>query len=280
MLVPSGRRASSRCIPGHRTRGSPGQERQYRSSNLLDGADIVTDQDKYGKAEKNDNGRLTSEDRERHRHIDSPGEVRQDEAQPRREVVCERQVLSARQGECRYVGGHDERVEDDRRYGCQPELTGSAQTSCEKGGQRGHTGTDNDVDEAKRGKQVGDKATDDDADDCLVEQKWQQDQSFPQPELHGSVADGTEGWHHCEDDIHRGNKGGASDLHRAVAVHSGDLRSLGRVVAVVSAMSLFSSLVFSRLLCSSIIPRNLFRSAMSPANANPVASSRPMKKET
>src|SRR5450756_323923 len=61
MLAPSGRRASSRCIPGHRTQGSPGQERQYRSSNLPHGADIVTDQDKYGKAEKNDNGRLTSE---------------------------------------------------------------------------------------------------------------------------------------------------------------------------------------------------------------------------
>src|SRR5450756_2591090 len=112
MLAPSGRRASSRCIPGHRTQGSPGHERRYMSPILPDLADIMTEQDKYGKAEKNDNGRLTSEDRERHRQIDSPGEVRQDEAQPRREVVCERQVLSARQGECRYVGGHDERVED------------------------------------------------------------------------------------------------------------------------------------------------------------------------
>src|SRR5450756_634376 len=94
MLVPSGRRASSRCIPGHRTRGSPGQERQYRSSNLLDGADIVTDQDKYGKAEKNDNGRLTSQDREGHRHVDSPGEMCQDEAQTV-DKLCARGRLSA-----------------------------------------------------------------------------------------------------------------------------------------------------------------------------------------
>src|SRR5664279_238394 len=117
-------RASSRCTRGHRRQGSPGQERQYTSLNLLGGTDSPANQRKQRYAEQDDDGRLTSQDRERHRHVDSPREVRQDEAQSRREAVSERQVLSARQGKCRYIGGHDERVEDDRRYGRRPELSG------------------------------------------------------------------------------------------------------------------------------------------------------------
>jgi len=111
-----------------------------------------------------------------------------------------------------------------------------------------HAGADNDVDETKWGEQVGDKTADDHANDCLVEQKWQQDESFSQPELHDSVADSIEGWNHCEDDVHCGNECGAGNLDRAVAVHSGDLRSLGRVVVVVSsAISLLLPPGFSRL---------------------------------
>src|SRR5664279_5756364 len=196
-------RASSRCTRGHYRQGSPGQERQYKSLNLLGGTDSPANQRKQRYAEQDDDGRLTSQDRESHRQIYAPREVGQGKSQARCKTVFQMQACGSRQGECRHIGGDDERVEHDRRYGRQPGLAGTTQTPCKKSSQRGHTGADNDIDEAKRGEQlVGDKTTDTHANDCFVERKRQQDQRLSQPELYRSETDRTEGWNHCEDDVH------------------------------------------------------------------------------